>query len=230
MVHDGIRADHRAVGLTGYLLTVTHSTWDLLLYYPAKALWTAMVALIPLASAGAVTLLVGRGPRQDAVRNLSGSSFVAVQPWVLASSALASSAWVGFPPPPRDHRRRTCRYAQLGMALIDSMSKVPISSGTEDGALASGWFLSWTGRVRGGFVGMVDYMGMEALDHVGVNGAANAPIKVAIRDRDMTAICTYLQDHPRSLRISGRTPPLARSGSSTRVARRSSSIPTAGLS
>ena len=41
----------------GWLLHATGSSWELMLYYPVKALWTAMVVVIPLSSVGLVWLV-----------------------------------------------------------------------------------------------------------------------------------------------------------------------------
>ena len=47
------------LGMTAYLVLATGSGWELMLYYPVKAMWTAMVVFIPLASAGATALVIG---------------------------------------------------------------------------------------------------------------------------------------------------------------------------
>jgi hypothetical protein len=60
--------------------------------------------------------------------------------------------------------------------------------------------------VGSGFVGMVDYMAMESLRFLGIEGADNAPVKFGLYARDMTQVCRYLTDHPDSLRITGPNP------------------------
>jgi hypothetical protein len=46
------------IGLVAVLMHLTRSSWDLMLYYPVKALWTTMVAVIPVASASLVIMAV----------------------------------------------------------------------------------------------------------------------------------------------------------------------------
>ena len=47
------------VALTAYLLLATGSTWELMLYYPVKAMWTGIVVLIPLAVVGSAVCCRG---------------------------------------------------------------------------------------------------------------------------------------------------------------------------
>lgn len=60
--------------------------------------------------------------------------------------------------------------------------------------------------IASGYVGMVDYMAMEALDYVGFDDAMEAPVKPGLYQRDMTMVCRYLKDHPDSLRVTGPNP------------------------
>ena len=44
---------------------------------------------------------------------------------------------------------------------------------------------------------MVDYLAMESLRFLGVEGAdCNAPVKFALYSRDLTQVCRYLKDYP----------------------------------
>jgi hypothetical protein len=79
--------------------------------------------------------------------------------------------------------------------------------GSEGGAVVFGLVPSADrGAVAHGFVGMVDYMAMESLRFLGVEGADASPIKFALYSRDMTEVCRYLKDYPDSLRITGPNP------------------------
>lgn len=60
--------------------------------------------------------------------------------------------------------------------------------------------------ISGGFIGMTDYMAIEALDHLGLHEALASPIKFALAQRDSEQICLYLKEHPQSLRITGPNP------------------------
>ena len=93
------------------------------------------------------------------------------------------------------------------LAMIDGMGRVPIRPAEEPGAIVFGLAPSAsTGMVRTGLAGMVDYMAMEGLDHLGIQGAFEAPVKPGLAQRDMTQVCRYLKDHPGSLRITGPNP------------------------
>jgi hypothetical protein len=93
------------------------------------------------------------------------------------------------------------------MAVVSELRDVPIRQEAREGAVVFGLLPSGTASdVRSGFVGTVDYMAMEALAHLGVEGALFAPVKPALVSRDMTQVCRYLMDHPDSLRVTGPNP------------------------
>ena len=52
---------------------------------------------------------------------------------------------------------------------------------------------------------MVDYMAMESLEHLGIEGARDSAVKVATCQPRHGQVCLYLQEHPESLRITDRT-------------------------
>ena len=53
---------------------------------------------------------------------------------------------------------------------------------------------------------MVDYMAMESLRFLGIDGADVAPVKSGLATRNMTQVCRYLKDFPDSLRVTGPNP------------------------
>ncbi len=91
-----------------------------------------------------------------------------------------------------------------GLSLVDAMREVDVPQDAKEGAVVFGYLPSTTvAGVTGGFVGLVDYMAMEALDHVGIEDALYAPVKGGLYGRNLTQVCRYLKDHPDSLRLTG---------------------------
>lgn len=197
------------VVLVAALLRITGSTWELMLYYPVKALWTVSVVVIPLAVAGLVWLAVRgwawAGSREGVASAAGRAAVVGALALVVAGVLGRGSA---FPP----HLERIAQ-AGIGMpnwslAVVDALAEVRATPAQQEGVLVFGIVPSGSPAVvTGGYAGSVDYMVMEALRFTPVGGDSYAaPVKGALVNRDMTAVCRYLKDHPRSLRITGPNP------------------------
>lgn len=195
-----------AVATVAILIRLTGSQWDLLLYYPAKALWTALVVVIPVASAGAVHLAgsgwrsVGRG---SALVRTCARGGLAMVLFVILVGVLGRG--FAFTPHLAKIAQGQSGGPNWSLAVIDALG--PVSAEDGRGALVFGVVPGAdVSLARGTYLGAVDSMVMEAIDHVGVGGAHDDPIKGAIMQRDMEAICGYLREHPRALRITGPNP------------------------
>jgi hypothetical protein len=203
----GLASIASAVALVAVLVRMTGSKWDLLLYYPAKTLWTSMIVVIPLASAGVVCLTVW-GWRRARSQSEVASAFLRGSGVLITGLVLVGVMGRGFAFPPHLVAIAEGRAGMpnWSLALIDSMGDRRITE-SEQGALVFGLVPSAsTGGVVGGLVGAVDFMGMEALAFVGDPGAAGAPVKDGLYRRDMVDVCTYLGDHPDALGITGPNP------------------------
>ena len=194
--------------LVGGLLLWTGSTWELMRYYPAKALWTSIVAVVPLAATGGILLVVGawrlsRRKTGWSAPVLRGSVVVVVG--VVAAGVLGRGA--AFRPHLLSIAEGRSGMPTWSLALLDAVSDLEIDDQAREGAIIFGIVPSAdVGGVAGGFVGMVDFMAMDALSHANLEGAATAPVKPALYRRDMTQVCRYLKDFPESLRITGPNP------------------------
>lgn len=196
------------VGVTAYLLRSTGSSWDLMLYYPVKALWTAIVVLIPLAAAGGVTLavLAWRSVRTSgptAGRVVRGA--IVLGAWIIVAGVAGRGS--AFPPHLVTIASGESGLPNWSLALIDAMTDVRVDEEAREGVVVFGLVPgAAVPDITSGFVGMIDYMAMEALDHLGMRGASDSPVKVGLKERDMAQVCRYLKDHPSSLRITGPNP------------------------
>lgn len=196
------------VGLVAVLMRVTGSAWDLMLYYPVKALWSWIIILIPLASCLVVAVVVVAlrfaGRRQSPIATLIRGVTILVLGVAIAGCLGRSFA---FPPHLLTMADGRAGMTNWPLALIDAMEDVPVTDDAKRGAIIFGLVPSANVRsITGGFVGTVDYMAMEALEHAGVEGAQNAPIKSGIYQRDMIGVCQYLMQYPDSLRLTGPNP------------------------
>jgi hypothetical protein len=197
-----------AVGMTAFLVRTTGSTWELMLYYPVKAMWTSLVVVVPLASAGAATLVVlgwRLAGRRSSTVGLATKATVALAIGITCLAVAGRGA--AFPPHLAGIASARSALPNWSMAVVSELRDVPIRQEAREGAVVFGLLPSGTASdVRSGFVGTVDYMAMEALAHLGVEGALFAPVKPALVSRDMTQVCRYLMDHPDSLRVTGPNP------------------------
>jgi hypothetical protein len=194
--------------LVAGLMLLTGSTWDLMLYYPVKAMWTSMVIAIPLATAGGVLLAGsawfwsgGRGPLAGPVlRGIVVLVVAVIVVGVIGRGAafrphlvLAAQARFGMP--------------TWALGLLEAIEAEDLPEERQPGAIVFGLVPDANLQTfTSGYPGAVDYMAMEALDLLDVEGALDAPVKVGLMNRDMTQVCRYLMDHPDSLRISGPNP------------------------
>jgi hypothetical protein len=179
-----------------------------MLYYPVKALWTVTVVVIPMAGAGAVSVLLGlwRGRRGSSrhLQTMSRGSAALIVGIVVAGVVGRGAA---FPPHLVSIAEGRSGMPNWSLAVLDSLSDTAIPYESREGAIIFGLVPSTSvAGVTGGFVGMVDYMAMESLDHLGLEGTFSAPVKVGLYRRDMTQVCRYLKDFPASLRITGPNP------------------------
>ena len=196
------------VVLVAFLLLWTGSSWELMRYYPVKALWTATVVLVPLCVTGAVLTVVsvwravsGRG---SALR-LATRGATALMIGVALVGVVGRGA--AFPPHLLTIANGGVGLPNWSLAVIDSMQGVPIAEESEEGAIVLGVIPSTNVQgVVSGFVGMADYMAMESLSHLGIEGAEASPVKFDLIGRDMEQLCLYLKKYPASLRITGPNP------------------------
>lgn len=195
--------------LVGALILITGSTWDLMLYYPVKSLWTVLVVVIPLAAAGLVRVTAlsyeWAGTRAALVRTAARTTVVAALALVVAGVLGRGAA---FPPHLTQIAEGRTGMPNWSLAAVDALAGVDVPAEQQQGVLVFGIVPAGSvSMVTGGYVGAVDYMVMEALRFTEVGGDAyEAPVKGALSARDMTAVCRYLKDHPRSLRITGPNP------------------------
>jgi hypothetical protein len=195
-------------GLIAWLMRISGSTWDLMLYYPAKALWTSLVVVIPLGCAGgtvlASTMWRGARGRVSPAGPVIRGSVVLVLGLSLAGVLGRSFA---FPPHLTTISQGRAGLPNWSLALLDSVQPSWIDQDSTDGALVFGLVPSAdAGAVIGGYVGVVDFMAMESLDLLGIDSSANSIVGPAVRSRDMARVCRYLQAHPDSLRLTGPNP------------------------
>jgi hypothetical protein len=196
------------VCLVAFLMRMGGSTWDLMLYYPVKALWTAIVVVIPLASVGvlmSVWFVWQRASRRSALPRTFIRGITALTIGLVLAGVLGRG--FAFPPHLLTIAQGRAGMPNWSLALATSMKDVPVPEEAEQGAIVFGLVpAAGVAGVTDGYVGMVDYMAMEALGFVGIEGAFDAPVKVGLNRRDMTQVCRYLKDHPNSLRITGPNP------------------------
>ena len=191
------------------LLWLTGSSWELMRYYPAKALWTAMVVVIPLAAVGAVDtvrlLWIGGAGRSPAAR--SGARAAAAMVLVLVTAGVVGRGFafaphlavlaLGGPAAPN-----WSLAAVESLAAEGTMQQVPGQGAVVFGVVPGGD----VALAAGSYPGAVDYKVMEVLDITGVATSFNDPVKKAILERDTDALCAYLVAHPRALRVTGPNP------------------------
>lgn len=197
------------IGLVVLLMHLTGSSWDLMLYYPVKALWTAMVVVIPMASAGLVTMVTLLWRRGGSLEHdwlgvvLRG--VVGLVVGILAVGSMGRGA--AFAPHLEPIASGSAGLPNWPVAVVDAMKDVQVPGGSQEGAIVFGLVPSSDiANVKGGLVGMVDFMAMEGLSHAGIEGAMSAVVKVGLAQRDMTQVCRYLEDFPNSLRLTGSNP------------------------
>ena len=196
------------VALTAYLLRTTGSSWELMLYYPVKAMWTGMVVLIPLAAAGAAWLVASAWRYAGSRRSVGR---LATQCLIVGLLALlvAGSVGRGFAFRPHLVVMATggTGMPNWAMSVIDSMEGVSVPEASREGALVMGVVPSTdVPNLVGGFIGMADYLAMESLSHLGMSEAAWAAVKSDLARRDTGRICRYLRNFPESVRITGPNP------------------------
>ena len=196
------------VALTAYLLLATGSTWELILYYPAKAMWSGMVVLIPLAVVGAAVVVSSAWRFSRSGERIAQSASRAL---ILGMLGLVAVGTVGrgfaFQPHLVAMANGGTAMPNWSLAVIDAMDEVPIASGSREGALLMGVVPATNVQnLLGGFVGMADYVAMESLSHLGIDGADAAPVKFDLARRDSERLCAHLRAFPDGLRITGPNP------------------------
>lgn len=196
------------VALTAYLLLASGSTWDLMLYYPVKAMWTGIVVLIPLAVVGAALLVVRAWRWSRSRQGVRRSSSMAL---IVGMLGLVAVGTVGrgfaFQPHLAKMANGGTGMPNWSLAVIDAMDGVRISADSHDGALLMGAVPSTdVQNLAGGFVGMADYIAMESLSHLGIDGADSSPVKSELARRDTVGLCSYMRAFPDGLRITGPNP------------------------
>jgi hypothetical protein len=193
------------VGTVAFLMHLTGSGWDLMMYYPVKALWTGLVVVIPVASAGAVVIARAAwrtsGAASRLVRTAARVGIVAVV-FVIMVGVLGRS--FAFPPHVAVIAQGPSDQPNWSLAVIETLGRQPVDHDDQDGALVFGLVPGAdVSLARGTYLGAVDSMAMEAIAEAGVPGARSDPIKGALMKRDMGEICRYLTDHRQALRITG---------------------------
>ena len=209
--HWGASALGMAVGvvaLTAYLLLATRSTWELMLYYPVKAMWTGIVVLIPLAVVGSAVVVADSWRRAGSKERVARSAMKAL---IVGMIGLVVAGTIGrgfaFPPHLAVMAKGATGMPNWSLAVIDAMDRVQVPSGSRSNVLVMGVVPSTNIQgLVGGLVGMADYMAMESLSHVGFEDAATAPVKFSLARRDSEGLCSYLRAFPDGLRITGPNP------------------------
>ena len=194
--------------LVAALLVWTGSSWELMRYYPVKALWTTMAVVIPLAATAVVLVVVTAWRRSD---DRSSGVRLATRGVIALTIGLAVAGILGrgsaFPPHLLVIAQGRDLMPNWSMAVIDSMQGVPINDESKEGAIILGVIPSiGVQGVTSGFVGMADYMVMESFAHLGIPDAVASPVKPDLYRRDMEQICLYLKEYPESLRLTGPNP------------------------
>jgi hypothetical protein len=197
-----------SIGVVALLLIWTGSTWDLMLYYPVKALWTCAALLIPLSVSAVIGLFAATWHMSTpwpALRTVArGASMLVLG--LLVAGVVGRGASVA--PHLVSIAEGRAGLPNWAMSVVDSMRGVPILERQEPGAMVFGLAPSAQEQQSQtiGFSGVVDYMGMEALTHLGVQGSSEVGVKEALVRRDMDELCRYLRVFPGSLRITGPSP------------------------
>lgn len=194
--------------VTTALFYLTHSTWDLMLYYPAKTLWTAIIVVIPLATSATVLIVMrvwGRGVDGSSLGRVAWRGGILVVSVVLAAGMFGRSvSGQGRLSSMADPSAATPTWA---MAVEEAMEGVSVAPEAVQGAVVFGIVPDPEFAKRSpGYAGAVDYLAIEALEDVGVDSASRSPVKIALAKRDLDAICAYLRAYPRSLRVTGPDP------------------------
>ena len=193
--------------VTSYLFFASGSSWELMKYYPVKAMWTGMIVLIPLASTSAAVSLCflwrraaqAGGATRLAVRALVGSVVVLTIVGVIGRGASFRSH-LG------DIAAGEAGLPNWALAVIDTIDR-DIPESQRKGAIVMGIVPSTTSAgVASGFVGMVDYMAMESLDHLGAHEAFDSPVKADLAQRNSENVCLFLKAYPGSIRVTGPNP------------------------
>jgi len=194
--------------LVAAMILITGSTWELMRYYPVKTLWTSMILVIPLAASGGVCLAAGIWIRSSGRSNwlrLASRGGLALVVGLFVLSVLGRGA--AFPPHLVTMAGGRAGPPNWSLALVESMTGVTIPESSHQGAVVFGLVPAGDARTVGsGFAGMVDYMAMESLRFLGIEGPEAAPVKFGLYARDMTQVCRYLKDYPDSLRLTGPNP------------------------
>ena len=196
------------IGLTIGLIIVTGSSWELMLYYPVKTLWTVIVILIPLAAIASVWLSAGAW-------NWSGDlprvGRILVRGGLLTIAVVASAGVLGRGAAGPSHLEALANASasppNWSMAIEDAMETVVVSDEQRTGAIVFGIVPDvQMSRSSTWYAGVIDFMGMEALGDVGFPDAIAASVKEALISRDMKAVCRHLEAFPDSVRITGPLP------------------------
>jgi hypothetical protein len=193
------------LGLVTLLMLVSGSTWELMLYYPSKALWTAMVVVIPAAAVGGVLgthRAWGLAGQMRPGMGLAARGVVTIVVFTLAVGVAGRG--FAFPPHLALIAQGRSGPPNWSLAVVDSLGSDAVLGGAAGGALVFGIVPAADVHLaRGDYLGVVDSMTMEGISLRGAPGAFGDPIKGALISRDMDEICRYLEDHPDSVRVTG---------------------------
>lgn len=196
-------------GQTMWLLGESGSTWDLPLYYPAKALWTGMVVLVPVSVAGALwalrTVWNRFGELVDRKR-LAGQGALGLMAGV---ACLALAGRVAAVEPHLVSIVRGTATPNWALAVVTHLRSLPANDPRfrEPGAVVFGLVPSATAQeVEGGQVGRTDAMVLDALALLGLPGVYESAVKPSLVAQDLSAICDFLRAHPAALRVTGPNP------------------------
>lgn len=188
------------------VMRVSGSTWDRMLYYPSKALWTGLVIVIPLAAVGGVLLAHGawrRATRDGGVSGLASRSVIVCTGVVILAAVLGRGA--AFAPHLEVIARGGPAAPAWSLAAISTLARSEVVGNGFDGrAIVFGVVPGAdVALAQSSYPGTVDYLAMEAVGIAGIARAFDDPIKEAIAERDVDGICRFLRDNPDALRITG---------------------------
>ena len=143
------------------LVRMTGSSWDLMLYYPVKALWTTMVIVIPMASAGVVGLVATSWRH-------AGKGSVVFGPLLRGGVALAAGVVIvavlgrgaAFPPHVAQIAEGRAGLPTWSLALVDLYGRSAGARRCQGGSRRlrpssfgkrsrCSWGLRWNGRLHG---------------------------------------------------------------------------------
>ena len=187
-----------------WLYLGSRTVWSQPGYYPAKALWTCLILILPVGVAGAV------GSAKWVVGWFSDRHSAPLVGWAIAGGAvvLASLVWAGRCASDGFNPVRLVRTDVLNipfsLVAADELNRRSSELAAEQSGIIFGLVPDATvGQILSGFVGTADSIAMEGLTWTGVDSESWGKVKSAVASHDYLAICYWLKANPDANRISG---------------------------